>query len=197
MGDPSLLLGKPHQVVSGIHLQTLLWTDGEAVVPTDCPVYDQADGLTRHEQCRAMLATAHARGCRDSWCSGLDNLKAIRGYGWHWLSRLKSHRLVNADRAGHVPIAKLETPSDGRVVHLTGYGMVKVFRTVATDGDVEHWATDALEMTDATRAQLETQGWGIERCQVRGSRGQQAHLGFALRACLRLEAHRLETGVSW
>lgn len=38
---------------------------------------------------------------------------------------------------------------------------------------------------------------GVERAQVRGERAQRNHLGLALRAFLRLEANRLENGVSW
>ena len=48
----------------------------------------------------------------------------------------------------------MEIPTEGRVVHLKGYGMVRVFRTVAKrkkdkDGGTEHycyhyWATDDL-----------------------------------------------------
>ena len=69
--------GKHHRVVSGINLSTLLWTDGEALVPTDFRLYDKADGLTKNEHFRAMLGTARARGfrpgcvCFDSWYSSL------------------------------------------------------------------------------------------------------------------------------
>ena len=208
--------GKHHRVVEGINLSTLLWTDGQGLIPTDFRVYDKQDGLTKNEHFRAMLSTAHARGIApsyvlfDSWYSGLDNLKAVRGYRWHWLTRLKSNRLVNPDREGNKPISEVDVQAGGRVVHLKGYGMVKVFRAVATDGDVEYWATDDLDMSDATREELEAQGWGIEeyhrgikqccgleRCQLRSASGQKAHLGLALRAFLRLEAHRLQTGISW
>jgi hypothetical protein len=37
----------------------------------------------------------------------------------------------------------------------------------------------------------------VEREQVREERTQRNHLGLALRAFLRLEANRLESGVSW
>lgn len=42
-----------------------------------------------------MLAEAHQRGFRprmvlfDGWYASLENLKAIRGYEWHWLTRFK------------------------------------------------------------------------------------------------------------
>jgi len=212
--------GKHHQVVNGINLTTLLWSEQGALVPTDFRIYDAPhDGLTKNDHFRAMLHTAHERGFEpryvlfDSWYSSLDNLKAIRGYGWRWLCRLKSNRLVNPDKSANIAIREIEIPAKGRVVHLKAYGMVKVFRTVAKDGDAEHceyWATDDIEMGESDREELEGSGWGIEtyhralkqccgveRSQARGERAQRNHLGLSLRAFLRLEANRLENGVSW
>lgn len=209
--------GKHHRVVRGINLITLLWTDGQALVPTDCRVYDRPqDGLTKNDHFRAMLATAKARGFHpryvlfDSWYASLENLKAVQDCQWHWLTRFKHNRLVNPDGKGNVPIEPVEIPPEGRVVHLKGYGWVRVFRTVTPDGNVEYWATDDLEMTEATRQELEQQGWGIEtyhrgikqccaieRAQVRKADGQKNHILYALRAFLRLVAHYLRTGISW
>jgi putative transposase len=65
-------------------------------------------------------------------------------------------------------------------------------------------------MGESEREELEWAGWGIEtyhralkqccgieRAQARGAQAQRNHLGLALRAFLRLEANRLENGVSW
>ena len=38
---------------------------------------------------------------------------------------------------------------------------------------------------------------GVERAQVRAARAQRNHITCALRAFLRLEQHRLVTGLSW
>ena len=209
--------GKHHRVVEGIDLMTLLWSNGQALVPCDFRVYHFAsDGLTKNDHFRQLLHVAHQRRMQpryvafDSWFSGLENLKTVRGYGWHWLTRFKSNRLVNPDHTRNVPIGEVPIPAEGRVVHLKGYGMVKVFRTVACDGDAEYWATDELTMSEAQRKTLADQSWGIETYhrgikQCCGTEGVQArravairnHLGLALRAFLRLEAHRLRTGVSW
>jgi putative transposase len=209
--------GKHHRVVNGINLCTLLWSEAGALVPTDFRVYDKPrDGLSKNDHFRAMLEQANERGFEpryvlfDSWYSSLENAKAIRSYGWSWLCRLKSNRLVNPDRSGNVAIREIEISTEGRIVHLKGYGMVKVFRTVARDGGDEHWATDDLEMSEQGREELEGSGWGIEtyhralkqccgieRSQARGERAQRNHLGLSLRAFLRLEANRLESGVSW
>jgi hypothetical protein len=137
-------------------------------------------------------------------------LKALRSLGWRWLTRLKSNRLVNPDDTGNVPISTLEIPPEGRIVHLKGYGFIRVFRTVAPNGDAEYWATDHQEMTTEERETLEKQGWGIEtyhrgikQCcgiecaQVRKGDAQKRHFLLALRAFLRLEAHRLTSQVSW
>lgn len=209
--------GKHHRVVLGINLISLLWTDGEALIPTDFRVYDKPiGGKNKNEHFRDMLAAAKGRGFQpdyvlfDSWYSSLDNLKQIRSYGWLWLSRLKSNRQVNPDGRGNVPVGTLEIGPEGRQVHLRGYGFIKVFRTVSPNGDVEYWATNELDMRAQRLDQLQKQAWsiesyhrgikqccGIERAQVRSATAQVSHISFSIRAFVRLEVHRLKTGVSW
>jgi hypothetical protein len=54
-----------------------------------------------------MLRKARERGFRpeyvlmDSWYASLKNLKLIASFGWFFLTRLKSNRLVNPDRQGN------------------------------------------------------------------------------------------------
>lgn len=94
-----------------------------------------------------MLKRAKERGFEpeyvlmDSWYSGLEKLKLIASLGWLFLTRLKSNRMVN-DGKGNVPISWVEIPKEGRIVHLRGFGFVKVFRTVSKDGDAEYWVTN-------------------------------------------------------
>jgi hypothetical protein len=83
----------------------------------------------------SLVKAAYVRGfnpeyvCFDGWYSRLENLKLIRDLKWHWLTRLKSNRLVNPDNTGNVPIARSAISETGRVVHLMSYGFIKVFRT--------------------------------------------------------------------
>lgn len=212
--------GKHHRVVQGINLLSMVWTDGSSVIPCDFRVYHKtSDEQTKNDHFLTLLKVAKERGFQprcvlfDSWYSGLKNLKTLRDYGWRWLTRLKSNRLVNPDDTGNVPISAVDVPPEGRTVHLKGYGFIrvfKVFRTVAPDGDAEYWASDDLAMTESQRQELEIQGWqietyhrgikqccGIERAQVRKADAQKRHLLLALRAFLRLEAHRVETKQSW
>lgn len=66
------------------------------------------------------------------------------------------------DRTGNVAVATGETSEEGRVVHLKGYGMIKIFKTVSKNGDVEVWATNDLNMTALKALSLKEKAWGIE-----------------------------------
>jgi putative transposase len=209
--------GKHHAVVSGINLLTLLWSDGDDAIPCDYRLFDKPiDGLTKNAHFRAMLERAKARGFQpryvafDSWYSSLENLKAIRGHGWQWLTRLKSNRQVNPDREGNRAVCECVIDDAGTRVHLKGYGFILVFRIDTPDGDTEYWATSDLKMTLYERARLGSQIWtiendhrglkqhcGVEHCSARRARAQRNHIGWAIRAFLRLEYHRITTGNSW
>lgn len=209
--------GKHHRVVRGINLLTLLWTDGDALWPCDYRLYDKgSDGLSKNDHFRRLLDVAHARGLRpacvlfDSWYGSLENLKAIRAHGWSWLTRLHADRLVNPDGTGNRPLRACTIMPAGTRVHLRGYGFVRVFLVVTPDGVREYWATNEPQMGELRRLQLAEYAWGIEvyhrglkqhcgveRAQVRAARAQRAHIGCAIRAFLRLEQHRVVTGISW
>jgi hypothetical protein len=209
--------GKHHAVVAGINLITLLWTEGESLIPCDWRVFDKPnDGITKNEHFAAMLLSAKQRAFTpecvlfDSWYASIDNLRLIRDCGWRWLTRLKANRLVNPDRTGNRAVADCEIAEQGTVVWLRDYGLIRVFRCVATDGETEHWATNDLDMGEGERLKYAEFSWGIEvyhrelkqecgveRAQVRAARAQRNHIGCAIRAFVRLEWHRLRTGVSW
>jgi putative transposase len=208
--------GKHKRVVKGIDLVSLVWTDGDRIVPCDYRVYHDAKQATKNDHFRAMLDVAHARGFQpeivlfDGWYASLENLKHLRAKGWGWLTRLKANRLVNKDRQGQRPLSRADVSPEGTTVWLTGYGLVKVFKIVAPDGDIGYWASDDLTMTALRRQQLAEYGWTIETyhrgikqhtevegCQARGATAQRNHIGLALRAFLRLEWHLFATGISW
>lgn len=210
--------GRHRRVVSGIDLVTALWTDGDALWPCDYRVIDPAESprRTKNDHLRDMLAVAKGRNlapacvCFDGWFSGRDNLKAVRACGWTFLTQVRSNRRVDPDRTGNRAIGACDIAAAGTVVHLEGFGMVKAFRIVARNGDTEHWVTNDLGMDDRTRLAYAERSWGVEefhrglkqhtavdRCQTRMGRAQRNHIGFALRAFVRLEWHRFTTGVSW
>lgn len=209
--------GKHKRVVLGINLVTLLWTDGERYIPVDYRIYNKAqDGLTKNDHFRDMLHTAKERGFSpecvlfDSWYASLTNLKLIRRLEWRWLTRLEHNRHVNPDRTGNRPLNQVDLAEEGTIVHLKGYGLIKVFKIVKTDDDIEYWATSDLEMFDLMRLKYAEISWmietyhrgikqfcGVERCQARSENAQRNHIELALRAFLRLEYHCFVKGISW
>jgi putative transposase len=208
--------GKHHAVVRGINLVSLLWTDGDRHIPCDYRVYDANDPLTKNDHFGDLIRMAYARKFKprcvvfDGWYSSLENLKLIRNCGWTWLTRLKSNRLVNRNREGTRALADTAIATTGTEVWLPGFGLVQVFRIVATDGGTAYWATNDLGMTDLTRVQFADFSWavesyhrgikqctGIERCQCRSAKAQRNHIGLALRAFLRFEIHCFARGISW
>ncbi len=55
--------GKHKQVVPGINLITLMWTDGNSHIPSDYRLYNkQHDGLSKNDHFQALIATADDRG---------------------------------------------------------------------------------------------------------------------------------------
>ena len=208
--------GKHGRVVQGINLISLVWTDGTCRLPCDFRLYHKAqDGLSKNDHFRQMVNAARQRGFApavvafDSWYSGLDNLKLLRDLAWHWLTQLKSNRQVSLDRSGNRALRAILIPPQGCVVHLKGYGWIKVFKTVGTNGDAEYWATSNLEMTLEQCAFRALDAWqievyhrdlkqftGIERAQMRLGVAQRNHIGLAIRAFVRLEAYRICTGIS-
>ena len=209
--------GKHHAVVDGINLITLLWTDGDRLIPIDYRIYDKPnDGITKNEHFLAMLLTAAERGFTpecvlfDSWYASVDNLRLIRDLGWRWLTRLKANRRVSIDYAPKRALETWAMTESGTEVHLEAYGLIRIFRVVATDGDTEYWATNDREMGELERLKYAEFAWGIEvyhralkqecgveRAQVRAARAQRNHIGMAIRAFVRLEWHRVRTGISW
>lgn len=209
--------GKHHAVVEGINPIALLWTEGDRHVPVDYRLYDKAgDDLTKNDRFHDLLKTAHERGFApgcvvfDSWYGSLENLKQIREFGWVWLTRLKANRLVNPDRGGPRPVARVESDTGGTIVRPKGHGPIRLFPIVAPDGDREYWATNDLQMTPLTRVRVAGYAWtiehyhrgikqfcGVERAQVRAARARRNHIGLALRAFLRLEWHCYRAGISW
>lgn len=209
--------GKHKAVVRGINLISLVWTDGDRILPLDYRIYDKPkDGLTKNDHFRAMLKAARERGFHpravlfDSWYASLDNLKLIRSYGWTFLTQLKVNRKVDFQRQGYRAVSEVPITSEGTIVHLEGFGLIKVFKVVSRDGGIEYWATNDLTMDELRRLQLAERCWAVEeyhralkqccnveRCQAQSGRAQRNHIQMAIRAFARLAWHFYATGISW
>jgi hypothetical protein len=209
--------GRHGGVARGIGLVTLVWTDGDRIYPVDYRVYYKAaDGKTKNDHLRDMLAEAKRRGFEprcvlfDRWYSSLENLKAVRDLGWRFLAPTTGNRRLSLERGKAGRVDGLAIAAAGTPAWLPGFGAVRAFRIVARDGGTEHWITGDPAMTELERQELDELSWsieeyhrglkqccGVERCQARYGRAQRNHIGLAIRAFVRLEWHRWTTGVSW
>jgi hypothetical protein len=210
--------GKQKAVVEGINLITLLWTDGVRCVPVDYRVFDKdRDGKTKNEHFAEMLFEAYQRGfnpeavCFDSWYASIENLKLIRAYGRHFLTRLKSNRQIRVGNSKLQAVSKAGLcGGDGTLCWLKGFGEIKVFRVRATDGTSEYRATNQVKMTEPEREKFALAAWRIEmyhrglkqqclieRAQCRRLRPVLNHIGLCIRAFLRLESNCYHEKLSW
>jgi len=157
----------------------------------DYRVYDKPhNSITKNKHFLAMLLTAQKRGFTPECVryASVDNVRLIRQCGWRGLTRLKANRRVSMD---YQPKRAWETwaiAETGSAVHLEGYGLIRVFRGVAKDGDTESWATNDAAMGEWERLKYAEMAWGIEvshralkqeggveRAQVRAARAQRTH----------------------
>jgi len=122
--------GKDQRVVKSIALLTLLWADGKALIPCDFRVYEKPiSGKSKNDHFMAMLKEAKKRGFEpeyvlmDSWYSGLENLKLIASFGWLFLTRLKSKRMVKLDGKWNMSISIVDIPKGEGYCIFVGLGL--------------------------------------------------------------------------
>ena len=168
--------GNEHGLVKGIGLVNLVHTNGQTgdFYPINYRVYNpDEDGKTKNEHFREMFLQAHlnqgikARNIAfDSWYGAADNLKLIHRSGWTFFTTLKSNRKVSLSKeTGYQNLEELEWTPDllrsGQLVRIREVPFwLKLFKSVATNGDVEWVITNNLT-EDFTRLRA------IEAIQVR------------------------------
>lgn len=199
--------GNVHGMVTGIGLVNLVHSSGEAgdFMPLDFRLYapDQ-DTKTKNDHFLDLFQQVVAEDkvlartiLFDSWYAGSTNLKQIHRAGWTFFTTLKSNRLVSLSKeTGYQKLDLLDPPaqgwSKGVEVRLqeVPFG-VKLFKLVATNGDIEWVITNHLaahltrEMViDAVQVRWQVEEFhrsfkqvtGSEKCQCRKAISQRNHL---------------------
>jgi len=200
--------GSAHDVIKGIGVVNALWqVSKDDYIPMDYRIWNPPeDGKTKNEHFRDMLSSVKERGLEpemvvaDSWYSSLDNLKAVRSHGWHWVMGLRSNRLVNKP---HIQIRELDIPDEGLVVHLKGYGWIRVFRFVTKHGRTDYIGTSKTYLTRVAVKTYFERRWSIEvlhrelkqtcgfdRCMANTGRAQRNHIGLSLLTWMRRHKRR-------
>lgn len=199
--------GAVHGLVTGIGLVNLVHSNGQAgdFLPLDYRVYaPQDDEQTKNEHFLAMFDHVVAEGIIqartllfDCWYAGSTNLKRIHRAGWTFFTSLKSNRRVSVSKeTGYQALDTLEPPvrgwSAGVEVRLKEVPFpVKLFKLVATNGDIEWVITNHLaahlnrEMViEAVQVRWQVEEFhrsfkqltGAEKCQCRKGQAQRNHL---------------------
>ena len=200
--------GSKHDITKGIGVVNALWqTNKEAYIPMDYRIWNPVeDGKTKNNHFRDMLTAVKRRQLMpemvvaDSWYSSLDNLKAIRSHGWDWVMGLRSNRLVNKP---HVQIRTLDIPDGGLVVHLKGYGWIKLFRFVTKHGRTDYIGTSLFDLSCEQVKEYFERRWSIEvlhrelkqtcgfaRCLANTGRAQRNHIGLSMLTWIRRHKRR-------
>ena len=202
-------------LVRGIGVVNLVHSNGVEHYPVDYRVYDSSvDGKSKNDHFRDMLINAVSDKLLqaetilfDSWYASCSNLKLVNRLGRIFYTILKSNRLVNVSNSGYVHVQDLvwtpATLSNGMVVRLKGLPFaVKLFKLVATNGNIEWLITNKLD--DTLTVQVATQAndvrWQIEQlhrelkqltgsanCQCRKARSQRNHLACCYHAWVSLK----------
>jgi hypothetical protein len=213
--------------VRGIGIVNLLHSSGPNgdYYPIDYRIYDdKTDGKSKNDHFREMLVRAvgdkriKARTILfDSWYASMENLKLIHRMGLYFVTTLKSNRRVTLSReSGYVHLQDIvwtqEQLAFGITIKLKDHPyLVRLFKIVATNGDVEWVITnkersddldgdsprpitaDDVQKASAVRWQIEQmhrelkQLVGSERCQCRKARSQRNHVACCYQAWLSLK----------
>jgi len=150
--------GNEHGLVRGIGVVNLVHSDGTDYYPIDYRIYaPQVDGKTKNEHFREMLLAALAdKGILakkilfDSWYAAADNLKLIERLKLIFVTGLKENRLVSLSvETGYVHLKQLSWSDEqlhhGQIVKLKEVPFkVRLFKVVATNGDIEWVITNDL-----------------------------------------------------
>lgn len=210
--------GNEHATIRGIGLVNFVHSSGNDgdFWPINYRVFHpETDGKTKNDHFQEMfkhLITHKSLKTRtilfDSWYASVENLKLIHRSGWTFFTTLKSNRLVSLSRETgyqHLDEFKFDeqTTVKGLIVKLKECPfMVKLFKMVAKNGDIDWIITNDLdhsvnlfvaEIKNDNRWQVEEfhrgfkQLTGSEKCQCRKARSQRNHLACCYHAWVSLK----------
>ena len=212
-------------LVRGIGVVNLVHTTGSGGehYPIDFRVYaKEADGKTKNDHFQEMLLRAIGEKqiqaqtvLFDSWYASWKNLKMVHRLGLIFYTTIQENRLVSLSKAAGWSYPKdvkwtAARLKNGVVVKLNKIPFkVKLFKVVATNGNIDWVITNDLDETVTTQVAQEANDvrWqveefhrelkqltGTEKCQCRQARSQRNHLACCYHAwlSLKVQAKRLD-----
>jgi len=220
--------GNVHGLVKGIGLVNLVHTNGclGNFNPINYRIYHpEADGKTKNDHFQEMFRQANenqqikARNIAfDSWYASVENLKLVHRSGWTFYTNLKSNRKVSITKEiGYQDLTEIQWTHEqlisGQLVRIKEVPFwLKLFKLVATNGDIEWVITNKLaeDFTRLRAIQAVQVRWqveefhrsfkqltGSEKCQCRKARSQRNHLAccYAAWVAIKVKACELKTTI--
>jgi hypothetical protein len=210
--------GAEHGLVRGIGVVNLVHSAGDEkdFYPIDYRIYapDQ-DGKTKNDHFAELVINAvfakkikAKRILFDSWYASADNLKLVDRLDLTFFTTLKSNRMISLSKeGGWIHLDEIDWTAErlqnGVMVKLKEVPFkVRLFKVVATDGDIdwvitncpdEALTTQAAQEASDVRWQVEElhrglkQLTGTEKCQCRKGRSQRNHIACCYHAWLSLK----------
>jgi hypothetical protein len=217
--------GAEHGLVRGIGVVNLVHSAGakKDFYPIDYRIYDpEQDGKTKNDHFVEMVRNAIAdkqiqakRILFDTWYASADNLKLVHRLGLTFFTTLKSNRMVSLSKeGGYIHLDEIEWTAEqmqnGLMVKLKEVPFkVRLFKVVATNGDIDWVITNSPDETLTTQAAQDASDvrWqveelhrglkqltGTEKCQCRKGRSQRNHIACCYHAWLSLKVKAKELG---
>lgn len=217
--------GAEHGLVRGIGIVNLVHSAGtkQDFYPIDYRIYaPEQDGKTKNDHFVEMVMNAISdKGIQakrilfDSWYASVDNLKLVNRLGLIFFTTLKSNRMVSLSKeTGYIHLQQIEwTPEqleNGLMVKLKEVPFkVRLFKMVATNGDIDWVITNSPDETLTTQAAQDVSDvrWqveelhrglkqltGTEKCQCRKGRSQRNHIACCYHAWLSLKVKAKQLG---
>jgi hypothetical protein len=210
--------GAEHGLVRGIGVVNLVHSAGaeKDFYPIDYRIYapDQ-DGKTKNDHFTEMVINAvYAKEIKakrilfDSWYASAENIMLVDRLGLTFFTTLKSNRMVSLRKeSGWIHLDEIDWTSErlqnGVMVKLKEVPFkVRLFKVVATDGNIDWVITNCPDETLTTQAAQEASDvrWqveelhrglkqltGTEKCQCRKGRSQRNHIACCYHAWLSLK----------
>jgi hypothetical protein len=191
-------------IVRGMQVVLLVWTDGHVKVPVGMRLW-QKGGASKVALAVEMLREARERGIEpkyvlfDSWYAAATLLNLLDEFGWKYIARLKSNRLLDGvavrarwrhrfgrgrgrlRKVGH----EILVVKDGRRYFVTNGVQL-------TSGEVKAAYRHRQQIEETFRLLKQEFGWGGASAQK--ARAQVAHLHLGLYALCLTEQAALKIG---
>ena len=209
--------GAEHGLVRGIGVVNLVHSAGAGkdFYPIDYRIYaPEQDGKTKNDHFSEMVINAvYAKKIQakrilfDSWYASAENIMLVARLGLTFFTTLKSNRMVSLSKeSGWVHLDDVDWTTErlqnGVMVKLKEVPFkVRLFKVVATNGDIDWVITNCPDETLTTQAAQEASDvrWqiedlhrglkqltGTEKCQCRKGRSQRNHIACCYHAWLSL-----------